>query len=233
MNNYNFDGHADGDWEERGDISWNEVDWQRYLKRHELEVDRFITLYNQHLNQDDRLDEVAHLMGWDAEDWSMSDGGNEEESLLELERRAPEELELDDFDPYTLQRHPVYVVVKGLYAYLRKRWEQEFGARRTPMDVSHVWRFAQLLHEGESSATLSIQALDMGDFALAVCQLKHALQAINETFQILPQVVDGNTDALSPFEQDARVRLFDLREVCLRVMNDCREEIRRHWRERD
>lgn len=234
MSNYNYEGQSDGDWDERGDLSWKEYDWQQYLRRHEQEIEKFIECYNQLKDLPEHIDEVAHQMGWDAEDWSVSDGSYDDDPTAELERLRDEEEDIqEDFDPYTLLRHPVFVVVRGLNRHLRRMWELYMRRHEDDVSPAAAWRFANILHEGETNATLSIQALDMGDYALAVCQVKLALSALNSTFEMLPSLFDGNTVDGCLLIREFRIRLFDLREVCLRVMNDCRAEIRRQGHDRE
>lgn len=231
MSNYNFEGQSDGDWDDRGDLSWKEYDWQQYLKRHEQEVERFIECYNRLKDEPDHIDEVAHQMGWDAEDWAVGDSGFDDEPTLYDERSGEDEEREDDFDPYTLLRHPVFVVVRGLHRHIRRMWEMYQRRYEREISPSLSWKFSQSLMEAEMSSVLAIQALDMGDYALAVCQIKLSLSAINKTFEQLPGLVRPELPTSEMLIREFRLRLFDLREVSLRVMNDCREEIRRHGRE--
>ena len=230
MNNSNFEGH-DGGGEDRGDLSWQEYDWQQYLARHEQEVEKFIEIYNSLKDQPDHIDEVAHQMGWDTEDWSASDADDEEDFLADASDNDEEDAEDDasgDFEPYTIIRHPVFVVVRGLYRYLRRMWSHyllsEDGVRSS---AKASWAYAQVLSEGEIHATTALQSLDMGDYQLAVCEIKLALEDINLAFSILPSLFSAHSTNEQLMEEEIRVRLFDLREMCLRVMNDCREEIKR------
>jgi hypothetical protein len=229
MSNYNFEGQPDGDWDDRGDLSWQEYDWQQYLARHEAEVEKFIDVYNRLKDLPDHIDEVAHQMGWDAEDWSVAD--TDEDDYLSTDDEE-EDASPEDFDPYTILRHPVYIVVRGLFRYLRRMWGHALVNESVRSDAKASWAYAQMLGEGEMHATLALQSLDMGDYQLAVCQIKLTLDAVNRTFNLLPLITQGNTPAEQLMEGEIRVRLFDLREVCLRVMNDCREEIRRKGRGR-
>src|SRR5690606_5477434 len=74
MGNYEFEGHPEGDWDDRGNVSWNEFDWQQFLRRQQKEVARFVSLYDRYLDEADHLDRVAQEMGWDRDDWSVGDG---------------------------------------------------------------------------------------------------------------------------------------------------------------
>ena len=71
-----------------------------------------------------------------------------------------------------------------------------------------------------------MQSLDFGDFTLAISHFKRTLSAINQVLALLPA---PNTDLpdFTEFRNDASMRLFDLREICLRVMNECRLEAAR------
>lgn len=229
MSNYNFDGQSDGDWEERGDLSWNEFDWQKYLARNEKEIDRFIELYHMHRHDPNRLDTVAHIMGWDEEDWAVSDPTLDDDPVLELEKMRDEDGENDDSDPYTILRHPVFVVVSGLHKNLGQQFEQLLDSGESPGDAKAAWEFGKSIYAAEQSALLAIQALDVGDYTLAVCHMKLALSALNKTLSLLPTIAGDASFACREFLVEAHRELFDLREVYLRVMADCREEVRRNW----
>jgi len=235
MSNYNFEGQPEGDWEDRGDLSWQEYDWQQYLVRHELEVEKFIDLYNKLKEQPDHIDEVAQRMGWDSEDWTLGDildGAEafEDEADAEMSEEDDEDEAQEDFDPYTLLRHPVFVVIRGLYRYLGRMWAQYMSQNPAVVSGPVSWALSNQMNEGQMHATLALQSLDMGDYALAVCQAKLALDAVNKTFTLLPELLPTRTPAEMLMEQEFRVRLFDLREVCLRMLNDCREQMRRNGR---
>ena len=68
MSQYEFEGSNEGDWDDTGDLAWNESDWQVFLRNSDKEVVRFMTAYNQVKEQDDRLDAAASLMGWHRDD---------------------------------------------------------------------------------------------------------------------------------------------------------------------
>lgn len=227
MNNYNFDGQPDGDWDDRGELSWQEYDWQQYLVRHEQEVEKFISLYNRLPTRPDRLDEVAIQMEWDDQDWSLSESGDLMEDSGEPVDESEEEDTQDDFDPYTILRHPVYVVVRGLFRDMRRRWAAYIVTGDSPAGATSSWALALAFAEAEAQATLALQSLDMGDFGLACCQMKLALDALNKTFAVLPAVIGQQGPVEELLDQDFRQRLFDLRDVCLRVLGDCRAQLRR------
>ena len=237
MSQYNPEGFPEGDWDERGDLSWNEFDWRQFLLRRGKEVERFGDIYRVHCHEPEHLDHVAQQMGWQAEDWSVADfEGGEEDDLDNAASGAsgddaPQSL---DGDPYTLHRHPVFIVTRALFAQLDLLVDALCSVPGIHLRIrpKRLWGLAGVLATAEREMLLALQSLDMGDFMLAVLHFKHAHQAISETMAHLEGLADVS-GAADEFRLEARVRLFDLREVCLRVMNDCREEDRRNFRDPD
>ena len=74
---------------------------------------------------------------------------------------------------------------------------------------------------------MAIHALDFGDYAMAICLFKRALAAINECFACLGSEAADGTEAVRECRDDLRLRLFDLREIWLRIIHECREELNR------
>ncbi|MFP4540201.1 MAG: hypothetical protein ACLFR7_01105 [Opitutales bacterium] len=229
MGNHDYDSGPEGDWEERGDLSWNEFDWQQFLLRQQKEIARFVTLYDENLDRLDRLDRAAAEMGWERDDWAVGEGLDEDDDDILSEVR---EDSLNDADPYTLHRHPVYVAGAGLFLQLRSLWEIGLGRFPEHFDVQQAWKAANTLSSIERHLILMVQGIDMGDFLLAVCHGKIALRALNEALQLLEPLASRGVDA-ARLADALRLRLFDLREICLRVMTDCREEDRRGFRDND
>lgn len=250
MSNYNFEGHSEGDWDGRGELSMSEKDWQLFLARHDKEVQRFMDLYQQCRHLPNHLDEIALLMGWDAQDWSVTDSDefdedeDEDEEFQDIfasvQREAEAELAdegassdsaqdpVTDDDPYTMQRHPVYVVVRGLYRIFDFYFDKYLKWGQPPQPTSQrIWALAKVTREGEHNAVLAVASLDIGDISLAVCQMKRSLAAYNETFRLLGFLQGHEARAAGLLFVNLQQILFDLREVSLRVMQDCRAEIRR------
>lgn len=227
---HNFDGSPEGDWEGGfGELSWNEFDWQQFLRDHDREVARFLRLYDEFKEHPERLDEIAHLMGWDQEDWSVADSDDDHDSdfVSERERDDDRDEEIDDGNPYTLHRHPLYVVSRALFQSLRKLFTDYLLSQAQPVDARYAWLLGEHLRKAEMDAILAIQSLDMGDLALAVAQMKRMLAALNEALALMARTPGADTPQGEIFVEEARLRLFDLRELGLRVMNDCRDEVRR------
>ena len=136
MTNYNFEGQSEGDWDDRGNLSWSEADWQQFLKRQDKEVSRFLNFYDAcPVEQSERLDWVARQMGWDSEDWSVSDFPEEDEGNESWNPGNGEARDMPDNDPYTLHRHPVYVVTKGIFCQLRYFWRKILQEEESKADA--------------------------------------------------------------------------------------------------
>lgn len=228
MRNFDPDGPSENEWEERGDLAWNEFDWEKYLREQDDVLHRYLAFYEQLRGNPERLDEAAHLMGWDKEGWSSDstdESGDDDASDSTQEDRGAEASDFDS-EPYTLQKNPVFIATKAIYLSLKRAWERVAAAPdRVPQPLALA--FLSSLHRGEEQATLGIHALDFGDYAMAISLFKRALRELNLSLSLLDDKTVGHSRALTHFRQDAMHRLFDLREIWLRVMNECRQELER------
>jgi hypothetical protein len=240
MSAHDFDNFPEGEWEDRGELAWNEFDWQQYLKQNDKEVARFLALYHQHEGRPERLDVVARLMGWGDEEWAPGEDEAEDEPAplpSAQAEAAPDLASFSDFldedfdgvaDTYTIHKHPVFIATRGLYQHLSYTWERYLThGHDLNVNLGLSWKFGASLHAGELNAVMAIHALDLGDFTLTICHLKNALSAVNHSLSLLHLLPVGNKAGQGQFFREVQATLFDLREIWLRVMNDCREENRR------
>src|SRR5688500_4044275 len=102
MTNSDSDGLFDNDWEDRGELAWTELDWQKYLDTQEAAVRDYIKHYDQLPETVDRVDEAARRMGWELAPAIESDEDDDDKS------EDSDEVFAGDWDPYTLHRNPVY-----------------------------------------------------------------------------------------------------------------------------
>ena len=213
MTNSDSDGLFDNDWEDRGELAWTELDWQKYLGAQETAVHQYIKHYDQIPAGMDRIDEAARRMGWEL---AEAPGSVEEEDEDE------DELFTGDWDPYTLHRNPVYISTRALYVSLQVHWER-VAVQPDGVPAALGLAVQALLYRGNEQALQAVQALEMGDYTLAVCFFKRALGELNLTMARLG--ADDVTTAPSAlrYRDYALPRLFDLREIWLRVMNECRQ----------
>ncbi len=217
MSNSEYDSPLNNDGDDGGELAWNEFDWEHYLRAQDRVVLRYLACYEQLHDHPDRIDEVAQLMGWDEEDWSS------EPSDTPGADAAPADDSAAGIDPYTLHKNPIFIATRALYLVLRRGWE-EIAADAATVPQPLALTFHTALHRGEDQAMLAIQALDFGDYALAVSLFKRALHELNATLAPLQELAEPSP-ALAQFRAKALPCLFDLREIWLRVMAECREEL--------
>ena len=210
-------------------LAWNEFDWEHYLRQQDENVLRYVGFYDLREGRPDRLDEVAHRMHWDEENWSSD---SDFEALTD-----PSGLKGDsgtnerETDPYTLHKNPVFIATKGIFMTLTRAWERTAEKiDRVPQPLALQLHSA--MHRAEQQAMFAISALDFGDYAMAISLLKRALRELNHCFSLLGNE-ENPTKAVSQFRNFASPRLFDLREVWLRVMAECREELERPSEDED
>ena len=230
---HDFEHFSESEWEDRGELAWNEFDWQQYLKQNEKEIARFLTLYLQFKGRPDHLDEVARLMGWGEQDWAPGKVDPAPPAAAAAPSTevpaAPPADDAEDFEDaphtYTIHKHPVFIATRGLNQHLNHVWEH-FLATGNDLSVNAglAWKFGLSLHAGELNSVMAIHALDLGDFTLTICHLKNALNAVNHSLSLLNLLPLGGNSAHSQFFREVQATLFDLREIWLRVMNDCRVE---------
>jgi hypothetical protein len=229
MKNFDHDQFSEGDWEEKGELAWNEFDWELFLQRQDKEARRFARTYNSLSPGSKRIDEVAKIMGWDASDWSMNDLNFDElfEDSNWISDSINEE-EDSDLDPYTIHRHPLYIAVQGLFDSVLHLWESLLNETTNDnLSPKLCFDLVQSINDGKLKSLLALQSLDLADYALTVSELKRALKSLNQSFNILGSIHSAKHPKLYAFKTESFTRLFDIREIWLRVMKDCREELDR------
>ncbi|MDA7756451.1 hypothetical protein N8920_00990 [Opitutales bacterium] len=222
MSQYDFDGSNEGDWDDAGDLAWNESDWQVFLRNSDKEVVRFMTAYNKVKDQDDRLDAAANLMGWQRDDWSSTDEIEFDENDMPLIKPVDIE-EINSMDPYTIHRHPIYITSSALFSYLRASWEQLMRKNKQSNDTDLAWGYSVSLSDAEKHCIMAANSLDLGDFLLAVCHFKKAHSALNESMRINRLFTHNSNKKLKVYQEETNRCMYDLREIWLRVMSDCRK----------
>ena len=221
MSNFDSDGGAENQWEDRGDLAWNEFDWERYLREQDDAIDRYLRFYEAAKHRPDRIDHVAEKMNWGHEDWSDEGDAAEDDDDDEDDETAG-----DEDDVYTLHKNPIFIATKAIYVSLGRSW-QTLAAE--PAKVPQPMAVAMLasLHRGEEQAVQAIHALDFGDYAMAVSLFKRALSALNGSLALVSDDAMSRQRHLNAWREDALPRFFDLREIWLRVIAECRDELER------
>lgn len=222
MSNFNSDGSQENEWDDRGELAWNEFDWERYLREQDEAVGRYLTFYEAAKGDPVRIDTVAEKMGWGQDDWTDdADGADDDDDEDDDDDAA-----FDDDDVYTLHKNPIFIATKAIYLGLKQSWETlATNKDRVPQPVAVA--LLGSLHRGEENAVQAINALDFGDYAMAVSLLKRAMVSLNGTLAVLNAESAVSHEAVAAWREDALPRLFDLREIWLRVIAECREELDR------
>ena len=218
MSNFDSDSGPNNDWDERGELAWNEFDWERYLREQDEAIRRYLSHYDACRHSADRIDEVADKMGWAAADNDSDDAETKETA------DAPDFS--DEGDVYTLHKNPIFISTKAIYRSLRHSWERQASdSAQVPQPLALA--LLASLHRGEDQAMQAIYALDFGDYAMAVSLFKRSLSALNGSLALLNSDAIARQPAVRAWRDDALPRLFDLREVWLRVIAECRDELER------
>lgn len=220
MSNFDSDGSPDGEWDERGELAWNEFDWERYLREQDEAVSRYLGFYEAHKDAPDRIDLVAQKMGWGHEEWTDDSSDSSKDSDDEDDDDFSDETEV-----YTLHKNPIFIATKAIYLGLQRSWEAVAISNKVPQPLAVT--LTASLHRGEEQAVQAIHALDFGDYAMAVSLFKRALSALNGSLALLNSDSVSRVKPVQTWREEMLPRFFDLREVWLRVMAECREELDR------
>ena len=220
MSNFDADGGSENQWEDRGDLAWNEFDWERYLREQDEAVHRYLRFYESCKGAADRIDQVAEKMNWAQDDWS------DDADADEFEDDDDEDDDDDPEDVYTLHKNPIFIATKAIYLGLNRSWQNvALETGKIPQELAV--RLLASLHFGEEQAVQAIHALDFGDYAMAVSLFKRALSALNGSLALLNDDSIPRYRHVLAWREEALPSLFDLREVWLRVIAECREELDR------
>ena len=228
---------SEGEWEDggEGDLAWNEFDWEIYLRAQDAEVERYLALYDSLSGVPNRIDEAAIRMGWEmgVPDAAEAAGPAAVASPLPGEEPAPPEdappasaAEPDGDEVYTFYRNPVFIASRALFLGLRRSWT---ASAADPALVAPRLAMAYLesLHRGESLVGMAVHSLEFGDYAMAIALFKRGMAALNESLGLLSSGGLERSPTVLAYRDGARRRLFDLREIWLRVIEECRMELSR------
>jgi hypothetical protein len=224
MSNFDSDGGAENEWEDRGDLAWNEFDWERYLREQDESIHRYLGFYEALKTKPERIDEVAELMGWGEDEWTEEDSPDSAPSSADADDEP--DFSEDDEDVYTLHKNPIFIATKAISLSLKRLWEEKASH---PGEVPQALGVALLasLHRQEENAVHAIHALDFGDYAMAVSLFKRALSGLNSSLALVNDQAANRHRSVAAYREMALPRLFDLREIWLRVIAECREELDR------
>lgn len=211
MASFENDSNPDNEWDDSWETIWNEFDWERYLSEEKSQVRKYQKFYNKLIRSQNRLDEVALFMGWE----TASANGEAIEAAEPALETLPDQ-------PYTLHKHPLFIASKALHSWLTETWTQRVSSSGERISASQALEFQNAVNQSDYYGLLAVTALDLGDYSLAIAYFKRGLVALNSLLALLADVEALDTDALNAFAKQAKTRLFDIREIWLRVTADCR-----------
>lgn len=222
MSDFDSDGSAENEWEDRGELAWNEFDWERYLREQDDSIHRYLGFYEAFQHSPNRIDTVAEQMGWGQGTWS------DDTEAAEVVDEDPTSDAPDSGEPevYTLHKNPIFIATKAIYLSVKRPWELKAGdASKVPPPLA--LGLLASLHRGEEQAVQAIHALDFGDYAMAISLFKRALSALNATLALLNAESSMDHRMVVAYRETTLPKLFDLREIWLRVIAECRDELDR------
>ncbi len=219
MADFEYESNSDSDWDDNWETIWNEHDWEVYLAKEKDQVRKYQKLYNKLARSQNRLDEVALFMGWEA-----NNDHQEQEAADSAIEAVPDQ-------PYTLHKHPLYVASKALHDWLTERWSQHVSLCAEQISPVCVLKIQSTISDSERYGLLAVTALDLGDYALAIAYFKRGLSQLNRLLSQLSDLEAKNLAPINAYSKHAKIRLFDIREIWLRVMSDCRAAATRRFEE--
>ncbi|MBI5693753.1 MAG: hypothetical protein HZC55_27070 [Verrucomicrobia bacterium] len=217
MSNFESDGESENPWDERGELAWNEFDWERYLRTQEQSILRYLSLYDAIGVRPDRIDQVAEKMGWDCS--SLEEDGPADESAPPEGPGAAEEI-------YTLHKNPIYIATRAISLSVIESW-RKLAAESGRLPANVGVGLLSALHRAEGAALEAVYALEFGDYAMAVSLFKRALLPLNEALALAQDPSLAAHRRTQAWQRECLPRIFDLREIWLRVIAECRSTLTR------
>lgn len=207
MNNFDFTNFNDNnDFEEKEDLLWNEFDWQNYLKETKKNILEVLATYLKVKQREGFIRSIDKVL-------DTAEGVNASFSNEDMEIHS---------EPYTLHNHPLLLITQALYFHIQSTFEAFITNNPGKLSALIAFQFTLSLHKGEEHSLLAIYALDTNDPPLAVCHLKYAMSCVNESLRILQSIYLPTLQVAKNFLKELSSSLLDLREFCLRIMNDAR-----------
>lgn len=214
------------------EIHCSEEEWAQYVAWADSEALRFRSFYEtlEVRDGEDRLDKCALAMGW------QLDGEDEALSEEEIHKLFGTGFKISSppgpIPVYSLLNMTEVVALRGMIGSAQSRLQMVFadetaGAQTFPRE--EILRMAVGFSRAEQAMMLAVDVLSAREYALATLQMKRALRDWNEALGVAGTLAKyaQNENGSAPkivSEVNALVQtIFDLRELCLRIIRDARE----------
>lgn len=239
MEDFDSNYYSEGEFDDSDELCWDEYRWQLFLMKRKVELAYFKKLYHDLRNEKLTWESLMKEMGWvvelneenlsneelDPESKQLSLGGNAvfieiTSEIVPIDGEANNYSEIEDFyDPYTVHKHPLYVITEGIIGYIHEKYERLLRTKPQLLTGVLSWNIAKLLGHIRSEAISAFHAMDEGDYTLTVAHLKQCVAWINDFMKMLAQIQLKKSITLKKI----RYAAFDLRDVYIKAMTDCRE----------
>lgn len=232
-NKQNSDGN---DGANRRQVLRGEDEWRELLNRADRETARFLEIYEasfllpvEEQENGDRLDRCAVTMGWhlseDADD--AADAPDDFSSNENDADPASQDAANAEFPPvYSLHNLPECIAISALFRFARARIATL--VRSGTLRAFSAERLAETLADAYRDMLIAVDAEDALEFGLSICLMKNAHAAINRNFAEMEQLPPPRTEKYARIVRELRCAMMDLRDMCLRIIRDAREEAARH-----
>lgn len=227
-----FEGSSNGGFEDGNspEIHCSEAEWTHFIAWSDHEVGRFRRFYEtlKVRPDEDRLDKCALAMGWQLD-------GDEAETRDELIKMFGADFTVTPPPGpppvYSLLNTTEVVAIRAIVDSLQARICSIFsiGKKMTVLFPSEkMLALAAGFSRAEQAMMLAIDALSARENTLATALMKRAHGAWNHYLGLLAELGNALDSAEAEKTQHAhysalREGIFDLRELCLRIIRDARE----------
>lgn len=227
-----FEGSFNGGFEDGNspEIHCSEAEWAHFIDWADRETTRFRHFYET-LNirpEEDRLDKCALAMGWQLD-------GDETDTKEEIEKMFGADFTITPPPGpppvYSLLNTTEVVAIRAITDSVQARLERIFIGEKgltSAFPPEKILRLGNGFSRAEQAMMLAIDALSARENGLATTLMKRAHSAWNDYLGLLSEF----GDALNVGTPKSSVKtafgllftgIFDLRELCLRIIRDARE----------
>ncbi len=211
------------------EVHCSEAEWRVILSRGRAEAKRFLKLYKTIPVKygEDRLDKCAVAMGWQL----AGSDGREETDELPFEFDEPIKPPPPTPAVYSLHNTPEAIAMFALFENISELLLSLFPLVevQTPLRAVTLASCAETvkaLANAERDMLLAIDAMDASEHGLATILMKNSLEALNTHFPKLSKMLSGGSMGITAKKivEEIHTSVFDLRELCLRVIRDATAE---------